>query len=309
MHRSASHESITQQKVSAPGHKRVSSREAPPSAHQNRHGLSPNPRTHPEMNNEDKRGLLFGGGRSKSQPPVAMQTQGRTLPVPLRGSHPPNRAPPNPPAQEDKKEIDPWAAQRDYWTSRKQDAVSLKSRRSTEITRPKSSSQQQPLTPTQGILIKRPESAGQSSDTQRSGWLKKRVSFEGTPLSRSESEENFKRRFKSWDTSGQRWDGYGTSTQMPYNPASPLCASYDHMYGSYDYVRPQHQQQREEEYYDSPSQIEDDFAIHAQTLRRDSTQDMLSFDPGYGYGMGNQGRKSSSIYSDVPVLPRMRVQS
>jgi hypothetical protein len=137
------------------------------------------------------------------------------------------------------------------------------------------------------------------------------------------------KKFCSWDTSQQRWDGYGGYTEQ-----------YDHTHGSYSYeqdeydwntpyqpAHPVQQQshpspyQQQEEYYDGPSHEEDDFqqeqhlpqVIHR---RQNSTSDMLVLDRfsgglGYGYepGMGlggsagtrNAGRMSQGGRKSVDV--------
>jgi len=324
LHRTTSYDSIANQNPyggESAGNSRVSSRRLPPSAHWNSgNSLIATRNSNPNLRDDEKTHSFVSIARVKSPPPVSMQTQRKMVPTDI-GSHaaqqysapPPNRAPPQPPADWSAPPTtqDPWAMQRDFWATRKAEAV--QSRKTLE---------RKPVSarPSFDHPMPRSESARPSIDYQRPQILQSQT------LSHHMSFDN------SYHFQGQQWTSYEGEK------------AYDHTYGSYEYNKENQQQyysrpQPEEEYYDGPS---DDFqdqrlpqSIHKAT---NSTSNMLildrfagglgyGYEPGYGIGgsagtrnvgkMAAASRKSVDVsmnygldFSDVPVfLQRVKVES
>lgn len=281
---------------------RASSRDGPPSAHQNPN--SPRQRSFPmhQAPSDDRNSSSPSISKLKLPPPVPMSTQRRTSSQPPQQPAPPlppARAAPTPPEE---KPLDPWAVQRDYWTLRKAEA--LKTRKSMEATRP--SNTFSPPLPSQlgvGILINRPGSAQPISELRNAQGVKKKVSFEGTPVSKHEEVRGARqvsgRSFRSWDTSAQRWDKYEGG------------GGYDHMYGSQSQMkgRGQARGEEEEEYYERA--VENNFAGE-RALERGSTTEMMGLEAFTHALVHDPAMRSTSGGYGVSLpmgSPRMRVQS
>lgn len=321
-----------------------------PQTHNNRSGrvqsvLLPRksiPNLRADNSNEEKRHSFMSteSARIKSPPPVSMQTQRKIAPTQI-GSHsvipssrtppqslppsaapPPDRTPPQPPADlpqlipnESEKEVhDPWAKQRDFWASKKQEA--LQSRKSIEVRRP---------------VIQRPsfDHPGPRSESARPSVEYHRPQIlQNQTLSHHISFEN------------PHHQSYGYESSQYAEAEKEADKGYDHTYGSYDHDKENtHSHQMRQEYYDGPSQQSEDIKDQrlSKSITNNSTSDMLILDRfagglGYGYEpgfglvgsagtrsvgkMANASRKSvgESLnygldFSDVPVfLQRVKIE-
>lgn len=356
LQRASSYDSISNQNPwtggSSAGNSRATSREYPPQAQSNGSALPPqqsNPNLHAEQFNEENRHSFMShiSTRVKSPPPVSMQTQRKSLPAQSSksSSHtssqpqsqfsaPPNRLPPQPPAHSkslisndsEKEFYDPWAKQRDFWASRKQNA--LETRKSFELRKPIGSR------PSFEHPGPRSESARPSMEYARP----QAYALQNQTLSHHMSfDDSLPNR-----THMPRQQSYGFGYRGPSEEWKNPEKEYDHTYGSYSDNNKENasssypnssSNQHEEEYYDSPSQEPHVQQLLPQAMANTSTSDMLMLDrfagglgygyePGYGLvgsaGMRNGGSRKSvreSVdygldFSDVPVfLQRVKVQS
>ena len=266
---------------SSAGDSRVSSREYPPQTHGNggAHSMLPPRRTNLNLRPEQVRDSSMSTGPNRiSSPPVSIQTQRNAIPVSRTpqtqpSAPPPNRTPPQPSAnfspQAEEEIHDHWAAQKDFWATRKQDA--LRSKRSMEAmtdearkimeTNPNWKSMDIPRQPVSSRLAfdaPRPKSAKPSFEyqTRTSNEIHRRpVPSFANPPPRSESarqsidaprsERKELGQHKSFDSSdpapwrpqmpGQQSYGFGyrgPSQEWEHEEHRNI-KSYDHTYGSY----------------------------------------------------------------------------
>ena len=277
----------------------------------------PSPLQHSQHSMTDLRDGIYESmasmTRLKSPPPVSMKTQGRAVPLKVktssRSSTPkvpsisspsspaPNRPPPRASSttptsaakstklnttKSTESPNNAWASQESYWASRKREA--LQTRKSMEMQRPEQA--RRSFEVTHGIQLRRPESARPSSGGQRRPG-----------------------KFSSWDTSNQKWDGYGSQS-----------VEYDHTYGTYTSSKGEGDAGA---YYDGGYQQQEQISQRVHS-RSTSTSDMfaldgfgLASDVGYGPLAAAGSRKTSGRadadfgvdMSDVPVLRRVKVES
>jgi hypothetical protein len=361
LHSQRSYDSISGGNQTSPAtptksHSRRNSRDLPPSAHSNRKSWKavtsvptrPQVFVAPELHEsyvpEAEPSPVSGELKQRKPPPISLKNPRASM-LAMRGSrsqpqspqHPlsPNRVPPEIPTASSNPvaEVqDPWSAQKNFWSQRRQSAEALQTRKSFEVSR--SSSRRPSMDSLPESKVEYANSIQRASTTQ--------------PTHSPDFNDQSWDAYASTQPQRQHWTGHSTGSHRNFSPQweqRQTSARYDHTYESnahttlaksdYGYYN-----QPDDGYYAQPDQNATAHAnlpqkIHSQN---NSTNDMLildrfsgglgyNYDPSYGLvgsagtaTSGNaskaprKGVEASQLYgvdlSDVPVfLQRVRIES